>query len=129
MKPTNAGINASSGMVNWRPLVTQANSTNPFSVVVSDNGSLSLSATQNFSIIVNPLSAPVIATPTLGAGQISLSIGGQVGPDYAVQASSNLVDWRTLLITNPAGMPFSWSTNAGGLPAQYYRIQVGPPLP
>jgi len=129
VKPTNAGINASSGMVNWRPLVTQANSTNPFSVVVSDNGSLSLSATQNFSIIVNPLSAPVIATPTLGAGQISLSIGGQVGPDYAVQASSNLVDWRTLLITNPAGMPFSWSTNAGGLPAQYYRIQVGPPLP
>jgi hypothetical protein len=56
-------------------------------------------------------------------------VGGQVGPDYAIQSSSNLVNWNTLLITNPASMPFTWNTNIGALRAQFYRIKVGPPLP
>lgn len=129
VKPANATINAANGVLNWRPLVTQADSTNTFSVVVADNGSPSLSATQSFSVVVNPLSEPAITAPFVGAGQVGLSVSGQVGPDYAVQGSSNLVDWTTLLITNPAAMPFGWSTNAGSLPTQYYRVKVGPPLP
>jgi hypothetical protein len=129
VKPTNASINTSSGVLSWRPIITQANSTNAFSVIVADNGSPSLSATQSFSVIVSPLSVPVITTPTLGAGQVGLSISGQVGPDYAVQGSSNLVNWNTILITNPTTMPFIWNTNVGNLPSQYFRIKVGPPLP
>jgi hypothetical protein len=128
--PTNATLGASSGILNWRPLVTQANTTNPFSVIVTDNGSPAMSATQSFNVIVNPLTAPSFAVPQLGNGQIGLSISGQVGPDYAVQSSSNLMNWDTLLITNPTVMPFTWSTNAdGALPSQFYRIKVGPPLP
>jgi hypothetical protein len=57
------------------------------------------------------------------------AVNGQVGPDYAVQNSSNLVNWSTLLITNPAAMPFHWSTNANSGPPQFYRVKVGPPLP
>jgi hypothetical protein len=127
--PTNATLDANSGILNWRPLVTQANSTNPFAVVVTDNGTPSLSATQNFSVTVNPLVLPTITAPTLTSGQVGISISGQVGPDYAVEGSSNLLDWDILLITNPATMPFSWSTNAGTNPVQFYRIKVGPPLP
>jgi len=26
-------------------------------------------------------------------------------------------------------MPFTWTTNAGANPMQFYRIKVGPPLP
>src|SRR5262249_60479521 len=52
---TNAAIGPTNGEFNWRPLVTQANSTNQFGVVVTDNGAPSLSATQSFSVIVNPL--------------------------------------------------------------------------
>lgn len=129
VKPTNATIDSATGIINWRPLVTQAGTTNPFSVVVADNGSPSLSATQSFNVIVNPLTTPSIVAPPIANGQIGLTVSGQVGPDYAVQSSSNLLDWTTLLITNPASMPFTWSTNTGALPAQYYRIKVGPPLP
>jgi hypothetical protein len=129
VKPTNATIGAVSGVLNWRPLVSQANSTNPFTVVVTDNGSPNLSATQNFSVVVNPLALPGIAASPVAAGQMGFSVSGQAGPDYAVQGSSNLLDWNTLFITNPATMPFNWSTNIGVLPAQYYRIKVGPPLP
>jgi hypothetical protein len=127
--PTNATLDAASGVLNWRPLVTQANTTDPFRVVVSDNGSPSLSATQSFSVIVNPLALPGITLPQIANGQLGFSVSGQIGPDYAVQSSSNLVDWTTLLITNPVAMPFDWSIGTGLDPAQFYRIEVGPPLP
>jgi hypothetical protein len=56
---------------------------------------------------------------------------GITGPDYAVQASSNLINWNTLFITNAAQVnSFQWTdTNAASAPAQFYRIKVGPPLP
>ncbi len=127
--PVNATLSASSGILNWRPLVTQANTTNQFSVVVADNGSPSMSATQSFNVVVNPLTLPTVTLPAVGAGQIGLSVNGQVGPDYAVQVSSNLVDWTTILITNPVTVPFNWSINTGVLPMQFYRIKLGPPLP
>jgi hypothetical protein len=129
--PTNATLDAGSGILNWRPLVSQADSTNQFAVVVTDNGSPSLSATQSFSITVNPLTLPgVAAASILPGGQFGFSVNGQIGPDYAVQCSTNFADWDTLLITNPAAMPFTWSaTNTMVLPAQFYRIKLGPPLP
>ena len=127
-KPLYATFDTNSGIFNWRPQVTQANTTNAMTVVVTDNGTPSLSATQSFKVIVNPIAAPTITTPQVAGGQIGLTVNGQVGPDYAVQGSSNLVHWDTLLITNPTAMPFTWSTNTGTSPQQYYRIQVGPPL-
>jgi hypothetical protein len=127
--PTNATLGANNGIFNWRPLVTQADSTNLVSIVVTDNGSPNLTATQTFSVHVNPLTLPSIANPVLSAGQISLSVAGQAGPDYAVQASSNLLDWSTLFITNSPAMPFIWSTNPGASLMQFYRIKAGPPLP
>jgi pectate lyase len=127
--PANATIISTNGVLTWRPLVTQANTTNPFSVVVTDNGTPNLSATQSFNVIVNPLTMPSIGAPVFGSGQFTLSVDGQVGPDYAVQSSTNLIDWNTLWITNPSVMPFNWSTNAATLPSQFFRIKVGPPLP
>ena len=129
--PTNATLDASSGVLNWRPLVTQADSTNQFAVVVTDNGTPPMSATQSFSITVNPLTSPgVAAVSILPDGQFGFSVNGQIGPDYAVQGSTNFVDWDTILITNPQVMPFTWSaTNTTDLPAQFYRVKLGPPLP
>jgi hypothetical protein len=66
----------------------------------------------------------------LNNGQLGFQVSGQTGPDYAVQGSTNLTAWNTLFITNSPPMPFSWTdTNAAILPAQFYRIKVGPPLP
>ena len=129
--PTNAVLNTNSGILNWRPLVAQANSTNQFAVVVTDNGSPNLSATQNFSVTVNPLTLPGVTAPLIfSGGQFGLSVNGQIGPDYAVQRSTNFINWDTLLITNPATMPFTWkATDTTLLPAQFYRIKIGPPLP
>jgi hypothetical protein len=128
--PTNATLGASGGILAWRPLITQANSTNQFTVVVTDNGTPTLGATQSFSVRVNPLTQPSVASSAWLGGQFNLSVNGQAGPDYAVQTSSNLLSWDTQLITNSPAMPFNWAdpdTNA--YPTRFYRIKVGPPLP
>ena len=128
--PGNATVDTYSGAFSWRPLVTQANTTNLFALQVADDGIPSMSATQGFTVTVNPLTVPSAVSLVLNNGQLGFQISGQTGPDYAVQVSSNLFAWSTLFITNSPAMPFSWTdTNPATLPAQFYRIKVGPPLP
>ena len=126
----NATLNTNSGAFSWRPQVTQANTTNSFTLKVTDNGTPSLSAMQSFTVTVNPLTLPSAVSLALSNGRFGFQVSGQAGPDYAVQISTNLINWSTLFITNSPLMPFQWTdTNMATLPAQFYRIQVGPPLP
>jgi hypothetical protein len=128
--PTNATLGSSNGVFNWRPLVPQANSTNPVSVVVADNGTPNLTATQSFNVTVNPLTAPTFSSPSWTGSHLTVSVNGQVGPDYGVETSTNLSDWTLLWLTNPPAMPFNWtSTNAATEAKRFYRVRVGPPLP
>ncbi|HEX7652077.1 MAG TPA: hypothetical protein VF607_01140, partial [Verrucomicrobiae bacterium] len=128
--PTNAVINGTTGVLSWRPWMTQADSTNAFLVMVSDNGTPSLSATQAFNVVVNPLAAPTTANAQINNGQLSFLVNGPGGPDYAVQGSTNLTTWTTLFQTNAPAVPFQWSDSNFQLsPAQFYRIKVGPPWP
>jgi len=128
--PTNASLNTNSGILVWRPQVTDSGTTNLVTVSVADNGTPSLSATQSFNIGVNLLTPPNVSSATWTGGQLNFSVNGQSGPDYAVQGSSNLVDWDLLLITNSPGMPFNWTdVDTNAYPARFYRIKAGPPLP
>jgi hypothetical protein len=127
--PTNAtfATNATSAVFTWRPLVSQANSTNPVSVSVSDNGSPSLSATNNFTVAVNPLTNPVIGSVTVSGGQANLMVGGPTGPDYTLLTSTNLVDWLVWFTTNSPALPLTFvDTNAVNFPMRFYRVQLGP---
>ena len=128
--PGNAALNTNSDAFSWRPLVTQAGTTNAFTLKVADNGSPSLSATQSFTVTVNPLAQPGLSSIGLSNGLIGFQVSGDIGPDYAVQGSTNLADWITLFVTNSPAMPFLWTdTNTATLPAQFYRIKAGSPLP
>jgi len=127
---TNATINTNSGAFSFRPLVTQENSTNNFTLKDSDNGTPSLSATQSFSVIVNPLSAPGISNISFTSGQFGLKISGQSGPDYEIQISTNLTQqWSSVFITNSPAVPFVWTDTNSAAPQRFYRIKLGPPLP
>ena len=126
---TNATLNTNSGAFSFRPLVTQANSTNNFSLKVSDNGTPSLSATQSFAVVVNPLTAPTVSDVSVVGGQFSFSISGQSGPDYAVETSTNLTQWSTAFITNSPALPLNWTDTNAAAPMRFYRLKLGPPLP
>jgi len=126
--PSGAAINPSSGVFTWRPTVAQENSANPVSVVASDNGTPNLSATNNFTVTVNPLTQPSMDSSSHAGGQFSMTVSGQVGPDYTVQVSTNLATggWSSILTTNPVAMPFSFTDTNGAVPVQFFRILVGP---
>ena len=129
--PPGAAINANTGTFTWRPTVGYAGTPNLMEAVVTDDGTPNLSATNSFNIIVNPLPQPTISAPAYSNGQFSLSVTGLVGPDYALQVSTNLAGgaWVTLLRSNSPPSPFTFTdTNAIGA-QQFYRIIVGPPLP
>ena len=128
--PTNATLGALSGAFSWRPWVTQADSTNLFTLSVADNGMPSMSATQSFSVTVNPLTIPTLSSFAITGGLPMLQVNGDSGPDYEVLTSTDLVNWASLFIANSPTMPLQWSdTNTATLPAQFYRVKVGPPLP
>jgi hypothetical protein len=128
--PANATLGPASGAFSWQPLVTQADTTNPITVKVIDSGTPGLSATQSFTVVVSPLAPAVLSSASTGDGQVRLSLEGSDGPDYAIQASTNLVQWETILTTNSPPMPFSWTDpNSGAFPMRFYRVIVGPPLP
>ena len=87
---------------------------NYISVVVTDNGSPNLSATNNFAVIVNPVaSAPTSTDATITNGQFSMTINGDAGPDYIVQTSTDLFSWQSIFTNNSPAVPFTFTdTNA-----------------
>jgi hypothetical protein len=79
--------------------------------------------------VVNPLSAPGLSDVFLANGHIGFNISGQSGPDYAVETSTNLMQWSTAFITNSPALPFLWTDTNSIEPQQFYRLKLGPPLP
>jgi hypothetical protein len=129
--PSGSAVDGS-GNFTWRPTVGFAGTSNSVQVVVTDNGTPNLSATNSFSVIVNPLTAPVSSAPAYAGGSFSVSVSGQAGPDYELQGTTNLIGgvWVRVAVTNSPASPFMLTDpNAGTQPMQFYRIVTGPPLP
>ena len=108
-----------SAIFSWRPAVTDANTTNPFALKVTDNSLPPLSATQNFTITVNPLTPPSVPSVFWSNGRFAMRVTNSIlGPDYGVLASSNLMNWSLVFITNsPPANSFQWTdTNPATAP-------------
>jgi len=71
--PAGMTIVSGTGAINWTPTEPQGPSTNVITVVVTDNGTPALSATNSFTVTVNEAntapSLPAIADRTIHAGQ------------------------------------------------------------
>jgi len=127
LPPVGASINPSNGVFSWRPSIAQGGTTNWFNVQVSDNCTPGMSAAQSFKIIVNRPVPPGLGNASITNGQIRLMISGDVGPDYTVLASTNLVDWFSVFMTNPPTMPFLYvDSNATNCNQRFYRALLGP---
>ena len=128
--PTNAAVaplNNTNAVFTWRPLVNQAGTTNLVTVQVSDGGTPALSATNSFTVVVNPLVLPAISSIAISGGQAVLTATGTLGPDYTLWASTNLVNWQALMTSNSPALPVSLvDTNFNAYPQRFYRIQIGP---
>jgi glucuronoarabinoxylan endo-1,4-beta-xylanase len=129
--PTNATLGATYNYTNalftWRPLVSQANTTNVIMVKIADHGIPSLTATNSFTVKVNPLTPASLNSFAIAGGQINLVVNGPVGPDYTLWTTTNLLsNWQALFTTNSPPMPLTLVVpNSGGW-MRFYRVQLGP---
>ena len=125
--PSGAAVGSNSGVFTWRPPVASAGTSNYIAVVVTDNGSPNLSATNHFAVSVNPVAQPMTSAAAYANGQFSMTINGETGPDYIIQVSTNLVDWQSLSTNSPPIVPFLFTdTNAAAFPVKFYRVLLGP---
>lgn len=77
------------------------------------------------AIVVTPPSPPALSAPAIISGsQFQFTITGSSGSNYAVQFSTNLVDW-TSLFTNTSPFIFT-DTNANLFPRGFYRAVLAP---
>src|SRR5881394_942680 len=103
-------INPDSGAISWTPTEAQGPSTNTITVVVTDNGSPSLSDTKSFNVIVNEInSAPVLTVPT------NHLINELTTLNVSASATDADVPTNTLtfsLVSPPAGMAINADSGA-----------------
>ena len=123
-RPTGATINSASGLISWRPTIAQGGTTNLFTVRVRDSA---FTATQTFSVVVIPSAQPTVTSLSTSNGQFALSVTGDVGPNYTLLASTNLVQWTPLLTNTPTTLPV-WLTDPTGMTndQKFYRVRLGP---
>lgn len=125
--PANATIAANSGVFIWRPAIAQSPSIQPISVVVSDDGTPVLSATQSFTATVTQPVHPTLNAALMTNGQFEFWINGDEGPDYTIQFSTNLVFWSSIATANSPTLPFTWNdTNTARFVTRFYRVLLGP---
>jgi glucuronoarabinoxylan endo-1,4-beta-xylanase len=123
-------LDTTNAQFSWRAPVSLAGTTNPVSVAVTDTGT-SLSATNSYNLIVNPLSSqPTLASISTSGGQVTLVLNGPQGPDYTVLTSTNVTDplstWQALLTTNSPITPVTLMVPTADDSVRFYSIQIGP---
>jgi hypothetical protein len=96
--PSGATINATNGLFRWTPTETQGPSTNQLAVVVTDNGSPSLGATQHLSIIVKD----VLSDFVLAMGSTNLMAGESNVVPVVLRSTLDLTNLTfTLTVAGP----------------------------
>ena len=71
---------------------------------------------------------PVLSAPTrLGNGQFQFSFSGNPGQNYTLQASSDLVNWSSLITLNSSNSSYTITDPAAAsMPRRFYRVWAGP---
>jgi hypothetical protein len=128
-------INTNTGIITWTPDVSQAGTSNLFTTTVTDNGVPPLSATNSFSVIVNPV--PGISSVTYSNGGFLLTWFAPTNDIFQVQVATNLASptvWLTFtnFITytgplTPTNGLFSFYDDGTQFPfgsLRFYRLQL-----
>ena len=107
------------------PLVGQSG-TVTITVVVADAKGARGFETFDLTVLPPPLTQPVLNNYSLSNQLFKVTITGDSGADYYVQASTNLTDWQTIFTNLNAVTPFVWTdTQTTNYSSRYYRVLLG----
>jgi hypothetical protein len=73
---------------------------------------------------ISPAIPPGFQSFSVNGSSVSLVVTGATATSYTISASTNLgtTNWTTLLTTNPATLPFTF-TDTNPMPFRFYRVQ------
>jgi subtilisin-like proprotein convertase family protein len=128
------------GIIIWSPTTTQAGTTNTFTTVVTDSGVPPLSATNSFTVIVNPL--PVISSVTVSNGNYLLTWLAPTNDIFTVQVATSLslpLNWQpvgtNITYTGPVTTTNGWFSFIDNFsvvpqsPIRFYRLILAGVIP
>jgi O-glycosyl hydrolase len=128
--PAGANINATNGILSWRPAIAQSPSTNFVTVQVSDNGTPVMSASQTLNVVIQEPPSPQFGTTVVSNEVLFLPVSGDSGPDYVLETTTNLADntsWTPLATNLSASPPFLWSDPiTSAYREKFYRVRLAP---
>jgi|GEM_PF-1329944 len=124
--PAGASIDPNLGVFTWRPTIDQSPNSYPMSVTVTEPGLPTLSATQNFTVTVNPPSNPDLTNLSLSHSQFQFTVTGDGGPDYTVLFSTDLANWFPVWTNTAAVPPFTFTDAITKASLRFYQVLLGP---
>jgi pectate lyase len=96
-----------------------------YSLTVTNSAGSITSTNAILNVSSSTPAKPQLSNFVFSNGVFSLTVNGDSGPDYIVQASTNLVDWFNIFTNHSPTPPFTWSdANAGNFSRRFYRIQL-----
>jgi len=97
-----------------------------YRVVVTNTAGSATSTNAFLTTSSGTHSKPQLSQVVFTNGTFNLTVNGDSGVDYIVQASTNMVTWQSLFTNHSPVPPFNWSDPAAaGFPRRFYRIQLG----
>jgi hypothetical protein len=104
--------------------LTSADAANYTVVITNSEGSVTSSVA---ALVITAYAPPAISDIAFNNGVFQMSITGDPGPDYIVQASTNLMFWESIYTNLAPTPPFIWSdTGATNFNQRFYRVLLGP---
>jgi hypothetical protein len=124
--PAGAVIDSATGIFQWTTSDGFANSTNPITIKVTDNGAPPLSDSKSFTVAV--VSRPILEAVALSNNVLGLFWNAISGQTYRVQFKQNLssANWTDLPPDVTAAGSSASKTDTIGSSARLYRVQVLP---
>ena len=125
---TNLPAISTNGVITWTPTLAQAGVSNTITTIVTDNGVPPLSATNQFSIVVNAI--PSISSVTLVTNGLKLTWFAPTNEQFRVQSATNLLSpvvWVPFpgIITSTNGT-FSFTDTNAPLLMKFYELLLLP---
>jgi hypothetical protein len=125
--PTGASIDQASGIFTWTPDDSYANTINPITVQVTDNGAPPMDDSKSFNVSV--FSRPIIESITRSNGVVTITWSAISNETYTVQYKDDLVapGWNDLLPDVTASGPTATKSNSATPSGErFYRIRLSP---
>jgi pectate lyase len=105
----------------------QATNAGTYSAIVSNVAGSVTSAYAPLTVSAGTPARPQLSGFVYNNGTFSLTVSGDPGLDYIVQASTNLTDWTSIFTNHSPIPPFVWTDLvASNFSQRFYRIQLGP---